>query len=74
MKDDLLNGKSEKEIRRAATFWFMAAEIFQRGDEVPRSVFALSTEETTFADIEWARQFITEHPEWNEIQTGQPAS
>lgn len=59
-----LDGKSESEIRRAATFWFMASECYQHGEHVPQGVFLLSTKDLTEADIAWAQRLIAEHPEW----------
>lgn len=61
---DVLSGKSDDEIRRAATFWFMCAESFQRGEPVPQGVFLLSTQVgLTDDDIAWVRRIVAENPE-----------
>jgi len=62
---DILDGKSEEEIRRAATWWFTAQEAYQRGEYVPLGVFAISTKVgLTKSDIAWAKKLIEAHPEW----------
>jgi hypothetical protein len=61
---NILDGKSDDEIRRAATWWFTAQEVYLRGEAVPPSVFLISTEGITKSDIEWAQKLIAEHPEW----------
>lgn len=58
---DYLEGKSESEIRRAATFWFMAAECYQRGEPVPPGVFLLSTSDLTDDDVEWAQRIARQY-------------
>ena len=52
---DILDGKSDEEIRRAATWWFTAKECYLRGERVPESVWLISTEGLTDDDIQWAQ-------------------
>lgn len=66
---DILAGKSDEEIRRAATFWFMGQDCFLRGENVPASVFALSTEGLTESDIEWAHRMAAANGWINEQRT-----
>lgn len=63
---DILDGKTESEIRRAAAFWFMAQEAFCRGENVPHAIFALSAKDATEDDIAWGRKLTEEHPEWSD--------
>lgn len=58
---DYLKGKSDEEIRRAATFWYMGADCYQRGIPVPSSVWLLSTKALTDSDIEWARELAIKY-------------
>jgi hypothetical protein len=65
---DILDGKTESEIRRAASFWFIAQEAYCRGEDVPLGIFIVSAKDATEADVAWAEKLIAEHPEWKDAE------
>lgn len=58
---DVLAGKTDSEIRRAAVWWFTAQEAYCRGERVPLSVFLLSVRDLTDADIKDAHEFASHY-------------